>query len=198
MMILRPPKGGRPANIVLGKLVETNPNGFVRVYNDADAAKLKAAGWTVAGIYAEDDFPALAKALPRRFKMKRTKGAPAAHDVIGRHPEYSQPDGHAIVDHDEALRLKSAGWQEAGTVEPADKFARALNGEALRKGLPESLQGRVDMVMAKISAGVSDAHREGKAVKAELERYAGDVRAHELIKAAQRAPQSHFTKGLIP
>lgn len=63
MMIMRPPASGKPsASDVLGKSLTTNANGFVRVFDDEDVTKLRASGWTIAGEYPEDDYPALAKA----------------------------------------------------------------------------------------------------------------------------------------
>jgi hypothetical protein len=194
MMIMKPPFGGQPASAILGKSVPTNANGFARIYSDADAAKLKAAGWTVAAIAVEDDFPALAKSsgmsLPHKFKMKHPDGKPLATGIIGRVPEYSKPDGYAIVNQDEALRLAQAGWEFVGTIDGTEKVVRALNGEALHKGIPASIAGRVVMAIAKIGADLPGARREGETLKAEFERYAGDVKAHELIKAAHRAPRT--------
>jgi hypothetical protein len=75
---MAPPKSGsRDAAKILGKSIQANKNGFARVYSDDDEAALKAAGWTVAGVYVDDDVDdtlTLRKAAPGAGPTRAANG----------------------------------------------------------------------------------------------------------------------------
>jgi hypothetical protein len=176
---VKPGPGARPAETVLGKL-PGYAGGEIEV-DQAGYEKLVAAGWQmVSGAISNLSKSApttrgVPERPPRRYRLRRPKGAPTAADVLGR-PIELEADGTALVNEDIGLRLLQAGWETV----PAEATGKAYNGESLVKDLPQSLARRLDAAM---SSGVE---RELKLVKAEIEGYLGSVTALHLFKNAPR------------